>query len=367
MDTDTMNKRTALITCTVSIWIICICSTAWGIVDTRAIETVREKSVLNANDLQAIDAFVLDAVEEVLRAQDKDFATIAKTRSILISRQQSNVPNQKQYTQQFLESVQKHVGSALKEAQTLTPVRRTKVSINLLIMAQAMNHKMMITVALPYLSDSSKPVSYWATQLATSPAALVAANGSAPESGQLISALKKIAPVASSETLSLIAPFAAQINNAAGQELILSIADARIKQYANNTVSHELADIKVLSGLCVQFDTNTTSKTQCAQRFAQLFSYAIQRYAKNQAQLTDQQKEDLISIIAETEDKCITKLTKQPQVALRRALERGDVTILMTEHDALLGSATQKGTLAELLHFSYKAGNMEQDFPLALK
>ncbi len=362
-----MNKRTTLITCTISIWIICICSTAWGIVDTRAIETVREKSVLNANDLQAIDAFVLDAVEEVLRAQDKDFATIAKTRSILISRQQSNVPNQKQYTQQFLESVQKHVGSALKEAQTLPPLRRTKVGINLLIMAQAMNNKLMITVALPYLSDASKPVSYWAMQLATSPAALAAVNASAPESEQLVSELKQIAPVASPETLSLIIPFAAQINNSAGQELILSIADSRLRQYANNTVSHELADIKVLSGLCIQFYANRTGKTQCAQRFAQLLSYAIQRYAKNQAQLTNQQKEDLISIIAETEEKCLTKLTKEPQAALKRALERGDMALLMTEHDTLLGSTTKTGTLPELLHFSYKAGNMEQNFPLALK
>jgi len=361
-----MNKRTAIITCAVSICVINVCSTAWGIVDTRAIETVREKSVLNTSDLRAIDVFVQDAVEEVLRARDKDFATIAKTRSILISRQTSNVPNQKQYAQAFLESAETHITAALKEAQALPPARRAKVRVNLLIISQALNRESLVTAALHYLSDPSKPVSYWATQLVTSQAAIAMINSSSPQSGPLITALNKLALLASPETLSLIIPFAAQLKTAAGQELILTIAEGRIKQYESNSVSHELADIKVLSGLCAQFNANGPSKTQCAQHFAQLLSYAIQRYAKNQARLTDQQKQDLISIIAETEEKCIAGLTKQPQTTLRRAIERGDMTALMTEHDRLLGSAAEKGVLPELLHFSYKAGKQEQDMPLTL-
>ncbi|MCP4455975.1 MAG: hypothetical protein GY809_31340 [Planctomycetes bacterium] len=361
-----MNKRTALVTCTAVIWTICACSTAWGIIDTRAIEAVREKSVLNNNDLQAIDIFVQDAVEEVLRAQEKDFATIAKTRSILLSRQQSSVPNQKQYTERFLESAQKRIPDALREAQSLPPARRAKVRVNLLIIAHALNHESLVPAALPYLSDASKPVSFWATQLVTSEASLALINGSSPQSGQIIAALNTIAPQASPETLSLILPLASQIKMAAGQGLILTIAEGRTKQYETNTVSHELADIKVLSGLCAQFNANGPNKTHCAQHFAQLLSYVIQRYAKNNAKLTAPQKQDLISIIAETEDKCISGLTKAPQSALRRAIERGDMTALMVEHDRLLGSATEKGVLPGLLHFSYKAGNQEQDTPLTL-
>lgn len=362
-----MNKRTALITCTVSIWVICACTTAWGIIDTRAIEAVREKSVLNNSDLQAIDVFVQDAVEEVLRAQDKDFAQIANTRSILISRQESNVADQKQYAQQFIESAQKHITAALKEAELLPPTRRAKVRINLLIIAKALKDEALVAVALPYLSDPSKPVSYWATQLITGEAALAMTNASSPQSEQILSALKRIAPVASAETLSQIIPFAAQIKMAAGQELILTIADGRIKQYESNSVSHALADIKVLSGLCTQFNTNGPNKTQCAQRFAQLLSYTIQRFAKGQDRLTEQQKQDLVSIIVETEDKCLTMLTKQPQTGLKRAIEREDMTALMAEHDRLLGSATEKGVLPQLLHFSYKAGEREQSVPLILE
>ncbi len=366
MDTGIMNRRTATITCAVSIWVISVCSTAWGIIDTRAIEGVREKAVLNTSDLRAIDVFVQDAVDEVLTARDKDFSTIAKTRSILVSRRNSSVPNQKQYAQTFLESAQTHINAALKEAQSLPPARRAKIRVNLLIVAQTLNHESLVTTALPYLSDSSKPVSYWATQLVTSQAALTMINASSPQSDRLITALNKIAPLASPETLSLIIPFAAQIKMAAGQELILIIAEGRIKQYENNSVSHELADIKVLNGLCAQFDANGPNKTQCAQHFAQLLSYAIQRYAKGHAKLTDQQKQDLISIIVETENACITKLTGQPQTALRRAIERGDMELLMAEHDRLLGSATQKGVLPELLHYSYRDGNQEQDAPLTL-
>ncbi|MCF7976362.1 MAG: hypothetical protein K9N55_21270 [Phycisphaerae bacterium] len=361
-----MNKRTALITCTISIWAICVCSTAWGIVDIRAIEAVREKSVLNSSDLQAIDAFVTDAVEEVLRAQDKDFATIAKTRSILISRQKSLVPNQKQYSQKFLESAKTHMTAALKEAENLPEARCAKVRINLFIMARALNDKMLVAMALPYLSNPSKPVSYWATQLATCEAALAMVNASSPESGQLITGLNQIVPKASPEAMGLIIPFAGQINTPAGQELILAISDARIKQYADQTVTHELADISVLSGLCAQLSTDGPNKTQCAQRFSQLLSFVIQRFAKAQTRLTDRQKEDLISIIVETEDKCLSKLTNQPETALRRAIEREDMTGLMAEHDRLLGSATETGVLPGLLHFTYKAGSSNQGYPLTL-
>ncbi len=367
MDTGIMNKRTAIITCAVSMWAVCVCSTAWGIVDTRAIEAVREKSVLNSNDLQAIDVFVQDAVEEVLRAEEKNFATIAKTRSILISRQKSKIPDQKQYAQRFLESAQNRITAALEEAQSLPPTRRAKVRVNLLIIAQALNHESLVTAAMPYLSDPSKPVSYWATRLVTSNAALAMINASSPQSGQLITALNRMAPQASPETLCLIIPFASQIKIAAGQELILTIAEGRTQQYESHTVSHELADIKVLSGLYSQFNANGPNKTLCAQRFAQLFSYVIQRYAKTQTELTVQQKQDLISIIVETENTCVSGLTKEPQTTLRRAIERGDITALMTEHDRLLGSATEKGVLPELLHFSYKAGNQEQDIPLLLE
>jgi hypothetical protein len=336
-------------------------------VDVRAIEAVREKSVLNSSDLSAIDAFVADAVEEVLRAQDKDFATMAKTRSILISRQKSGVPNQKQYAQQFLVSAKEHITAALKEAGNLPQTRCAKVRINLFIMAHALNHETLVPMALPYLSNPSKPVSYWATQLATCQAALALVNTSSPESAQLIAALNKIAPVASPEALSLIIPFAGQINTVAGQDLILAIADARIKKYADQTVTHELADISVLSGLCAQLRADSPNKTPCAQRFAQLLSYVIQRFAKTQAQLTSRHKEDLISIIVETEEKCLTKLTGQPETALRRAIEREDMTGLMAEHDRLLGSATENGTLPDLLHFTYPAGNRDQNFPLSLK
>jgi len=361
-----MNQRTALIIFTISIWVISTCNTALGIVDIRAIERVREKSILNDSDLRAIDVFVADAVEEVLRAQDKDFATIAKTRSILISRQKSSVANQKQYTQQFTESAQKYMTVALRDAQTLPQARCAKVRINLFIMAQTLNQEALVAMALPYLSDSSKPVSYWATRLATCDAALTMINTSSAQSGQLISALSKIAPSASPETLGLIIPFAAQINTATGQEMILTIAGTRIKLYENNAVTDELADIKVLSGLCVQFNADGPNKTQCAQHFALLFSYAIQRYTKGQAQLTVRQKNNLISIIVETEEKCITTLTNQPQSTLKRAIERDDMDALMAEHGRLLGSATEQGVLPNLLHFSHKIGNSEQNYPPVL-
>ena len=91
-----------------------------------------------------------------------------------------------------------------------------------------------------------------------------------------------------------------------------------------------------------------------ARCFAQLYSYAIQRYVKGAGILNDTQKSHLISVIADTEDKCISTLLK-PQTNIRRALtlEQNNLQALLAEHDRLLGNAATPGELPQALSFDY--------------
>ena len=365
-----MINRTTFTAVAVNVIVLSVCITSFAIVDTRAIEDVRTKSVLNQDDLKAIDTFVADAVNEILRTREDEFATISKTRAILLSRSTSQVDNQVQYAQQFSESCVRHIRAALTEAATLPEPRDAKVSVNLLITAEALNDPAMVDLALPRLTDNSTPISYWATRIVTSKTVVDMINqpNVNPKARAILQTLNQEVAVAAPDALALIVSFAAQIRVPESEALLLAIADRRIADYTKGLDAQAPLDTMILKGLCAKLKSETADKTQCAQRFAQLYSYVIQRYAKAQAQLTDLQKQDLISIIAEVEDKCVSLLLGQPQSGLRRAIEREDPALLMEEHDKLLGSSSQEGRLPALLRFAYKTadGNTEQSFPLVL-
>ena len=61
-------------------------------------------------------------------------------------------------------------------------------------------------------------------------------------------------------------------------------------------------------------------------------------YVKGMDTLNDDQKRQLISVIVETEEQCISKLLKGPQQSMRRAIERENTAAIMDEHNRLLGS-----------------------------
>ena len=79
-------------------------------VNTRLIDGVLPKGVLDSQDLQIIDNFIDEAVRELL--ETKDFTSIAHIRTAILSRQS----NQAQYAEQFYDSAHKHISLALQKA-----------------------------------------------------------------------------------------------------------------------------------------------------------------------------------------------------------------------------------------------------------
>ena len=79
-----------------------------GAVDTSGIEKVCDKAVLNNEDLQIIDSFVDEAIQELLRIED--FASIAKVRMLVLAHMNSKKQSaQAQYTDQFFNSAHKYI------------------------------------------------------------------------------------------------------------------------------------------------------------------------------------------------------------------------------------------------------------------
>ena len=337
-------------------------------VNTREIDDVREKRVLDKDDLKAIDDFISEAVEEIIRA--KDFTGVGGVRSTVVARAVSaTASSAPQYREQFLDSSYKHISAGLKDAEKLTPPdRKFKVMVNLLMLADGMESLRLADIPLGLLNNENTAVRYWAVHCLTDSGFVKQLNLEAADyklADKITEQLKASLATAGPETVTLIASFAAEIKTLPAEDLLLDIADMRISKYARWNVDYALLDADILKLLCNKIlSSDTANKTAFARRFAQLYSYAIQRYVRGQDILSNADKDQLISMLVETEQACIGKLLDVPQSIIQKAVETNDLTGLMLEHNRLLGDETSAGKLALKLDFDY-GGNKDGSKRLA--
>lgn len=360
-----MKIKWAFLTILAAFSVLAIISNAVA-VDTKDIDNVIKKGVIDDQDKKIIDDFLSQAVQELVKT--KDFTSIAKLRTVILSRKIS----QSQYAQQFSESAYKHIQSGFEQAQILRPEdRKTNVIISLLILMDGMEDLRLSDLAMAMLKDQNMVIRYWAVHCLTNPAIIQQLNSAATSNPQpattIAERLKEVVETSKAEIIVHIAGFAANVNIPEGEELLLHVADERIKRYADWTVKHEFYDIIILKLLESKIPlssqdpgaTTPTSlrKTAIAQRFAQLYSYAIQRYIKGKDILNETQLQQLASVLIEIEDKSISRLmggTQATTRTIRRAIERGDtMEALLDEHNKLLGNETTAGQLPSKLGFDY--------------
>lgn len=321
-------------------------------VNTRAIDKVLNKGVLDRKDLQIIDNFVGEAVQELVNT--KDFTSVARIRMAISSRYKSN---QAQYAQQFSESAHKYISKALQETSKLTPQgHKLKVMVNLLILVDSLKDVRLAELVIGLLKDENAVIRYWAVHTITNPAIAKQLNStkSTKLAKNITEKLKDAAEGTGSEILAQVAEFAAKLNTQDGEGLLLHIADLRISKYADWTVENELLDATILKLLYSKMSSASANKLATAQRFAQLYSYAMQRYINGRKFLSAEQKHQLASVLAEVEKSCISKKpVDMPQSTIRKAVGQKDYTTLLLEHSRLLGDETSPGQLASKLKFDY--------------
>jgi len=332
-------------------------------VNTRDIDNVLKKSLIDNQDKKIIDDFLSQGVQELVKT--KDFTSIAQLRTVILSRRST----QGQYAQQYSESAYKHIQAGFEQAQTLRQEdRKTNVTISLLILIDGMEDLRLSDLAMAKLKDQNMVIRYWAVHCLTNPAIIQQLNSGPTSNPQLARTiaeqLKEVVETSKAEIIIHIARFAANVNIREGEELLLQVADERIKRYADWTVRHEFYDNIILKLLeskiplssqdpVAPAPTTSISKTAIAQRFAQLYSYVIQRYIKGKDILNETQKQQLASVLIEIEDKCIGRLLGGPQLTIRRAIERINMAALSDEHNRLLGDETTAGQLPSKFAFDY--------------
>jgi hypothetical protein len=153
--------------------------------------------------------------------------------------------------------------------------------------------------------------------------------------GQFMSIVSSSTP----ETVGVMARFAVDSGIPQGEQLLLQIADMRIKEYTDWKVKYEPLDYIILRSLCNKISSGQTDMSSLAQRFAQLYSYAIQRYLKDVRGgdfLSGASKEQASLVLVDVEKTCISQLTSRPQTAIKSSIEREDWAGLSRARDILM-------------------------------
>lgn len=336
--------------------ILAISSNCLG-VDPWEIEEVRNKGVLDNEDFRIIDEFVDESIRELVNA--KDFTDMARIRAKLLSRSSSNSSSSRvQYRKQFYKSAHKYISEALEWAEQLEDAdKRFVEKINLLILVDGLRDVQLADLVLDKLGDSNMAIRYWAVNSVCNAEVIEQINAMDDESteltGLIIRRLASIVETSDDSIVAMISRFAAGIKAEQGTELLLDVADMRIKQYASWSVDNELLDTVILQSLYRKLAVTNPNNGMVAQRFGQLYSFVIQRYIKGAGQLDDEQKQKLISVIVEIEAKCISKLFVL-QTTIKRAIEMRDFEGLIKEHNLLLGDSDQEGKLGIKFNFRYR-------------
>ncbi len=320
-------------------------------VNQNAINAVRVKQVLDQSDLAVIDTFLSEAIDELVKT--RDFATIAQIRSIILSKQ----GGQGRYAKQFSESARKHIATGLEKAQILPEERRNKVLVNLLILIDRLGDLQLANLSLNNISNDMSIVRYWVVKSLANPAIVAQMQAEGDNglrlAGVIADRFKAVVGTSRPEVLALMADFAGQIRIAQADLMLIEVADARIKDYNAWTVKYELVDSSILKALADRIAGSGTNKNAVAWRFGQLLSCVMQRYIKGADRLTQTQKGQLASVLAEVETKSFAKLLGGSQGAIRRAIDNQDYTALQTEYDNIFGRGNTPGQLVTRLEFNF--------------
>lgn len=339
----------ARIVCLANLILILFALPTWAVVDTHDIDIVRQKSVLNNQDLAVIDAFMKDAIQELVYT--RDFSSVAETRDIILSRHTASA----QYNQRFSKAAHTYITQGFQQAQKLDPTRCDRVRMNLLILATRLEDPQLIDIAFNWTQAKSAPVRFWANKLLTSPVVVKLVNqGSQPDlTKQILTHLGQEIKAGDPDTLDLMTTFVGQLTGNAGHDLLKQIVAQRFEAYEHWSVQAPLLDGKILGILCQRIQANGNDRLECARDFTQLYSYVMQTLIQGQGVLKEKILADLTAVIVDVESKCLPVLLGHPQTTLKRAAERSDIKAIQAEHDRLLGTATTRGQIPQSLQISY--------------
>ena len=342
------------------LFFLLVCSQLYAI-DTEAIDQVLKKGdsgqMLDDDDQQTIADFWDQAIEEMLITEDLN--EIVEIKSVILSKKSRSTSGD--YYNAFTQAAKETITAALKELNTWDNAEvREHIKINLLILAAQIQSMKLIDFAFQGLDAQSAIVRYWSVKAITGDFVVERLNSEIISDEDIVERIfsaidNVIKNEHSGEIFELAINLLTKLDSAEAKQLMLEAVDRRLEAYENWTVSCEIMDTAVLTsvGNEILTETKAAKKAELTQKFAQLYSYIMQRYIIGKNTLIDTQKQELASVMIHIEHNMLGKLLEKPQSSIKRAIEKRSITSLKREHDTLLGTSSLTGELARKIEFDY--------------
>ncbi len=328
--------------------------------ETRAIDELRKKDVLSDADQKTVEAFIGSGIEELFNLED--FSAASSLRLAIVSRKTGlNETSAQQYKTAFnsaaVESFTKAFGR-LDQLQNQS--QAFSVRLNLLLLMSEISDAGFVNLAIDNIKSKSSAIRYSAVKCLSSPDIIKQlSSATSADIQRAQNAISVLTEVAANETdgsvLIEIVNFAAGINSSDAEKLILEIAKGRIGKYESWTVSNDYVDAATLKALYAKSlkASSDSAKNDLMAALGQLYSYVIQRYALDAANLSEASKSQVVDVIVGTENDLMSQILGSKVGAMKKAIERNDMAALMMAHDSLLGSSDGKGMIASTVEFYY--------------
>ncbi|MDO8302684.1 MAG: hypothetical protein Q7T18_05545, partial [Sedimentisphaerales bacterium] len=313
--------------------------------------------------------FVAAGIQELLKTND--FSTIGNVRLEIVARAHSSQPSADiQYNPQFIAAVAKSLEKAFADAAKISDIdRQAKITLNLIILLDNLDNVQLANLALKMIDSEDAAVRYWAVHAITNQKIIEQFNTGKAPAAVARTITERLAARINVETspyiISQIVQFSAAVNIPQAQSLLMQTADMRLKKYQTWTVDNIPIDELTLRLLGEK--ATGPDKAAAARRFAQLFSYAMEFYIKGRVGLDKAQKEQLASVLVQTESRVLPKLLGAPQAGIKKAVEKDTDQALMAEHKDLFGDGETRGKLGTALNIEYQnADGTKRVTPLPL-
>lgn len=355
LETGESNMKQMLLCCL----IVGLITPVFSAINTDEIERLRQRTeksseLLSASDKAAIEKFWKNAITAIVLTEDAQEVVEIRRQ---IEAQRGTEPLS-DYTQVFIKEAITNLETAFKNIQGLQdPERKLIAERNLMILTANMKSTKLAAVALARINSDDTVVRYWGIKAVTQPAVIQELTSDiipldSVLLDKILTALNEIAGDQTPEVQRMIINFTAAVNHDIARQILLKIADQRIQAYMSWSVRNEIVDVRLLSALgnIANMQTDAGVRSRFGQKFAILYSVIIQRYMKYTSDLTDEQLDNIKTVIAEIAQNILDRTMDIKTRIIDLMRRNGE---LDREYEAVFGDRLRAGELAARYGFDY--------------
>jgi len=325
---------------------------------TTEIETLRlrvqdSSAELTASEKGVISKFWSTALDQMMLSDSS--RDCVETRRQLAG--QKGIEYLSHYATTYVAEAKSAIETAFSDAQRMeNPQQRQMIERNLMILTGELKSPDLASLALQRLDAEDDVTRYWAFKAVTDSSVIEQltsdVTGDEKTTEAILTGFKTRASIETqAEIQKMVIRFCMAIDDPLARDILLLIAESRIKVYRDWTVSDAILDTSLLTALGnVAMLRQDPDKKVFGCKFAELYATTIQRYLKGKDALSKEEVGQLLTVIAEVDQTVLGKTMGiktgiLPALKSKRGLER--------EYETLFGDRMRSGLLAEKFKFDY--------------